>query len=81
MIKYEEFERATKDIADDYDNWLHLLPAIPLAHRPRFIGVIKRGIDIPTAFDYIMCSQRLNEDKFNEFLDNAIEKSKAGFPG
>lgn len=80
MIKYEEFERAVKDISENYSNWLHLLPAVPLAYRQRFISVIKRGVDVPSAFDYIMCSLRLTDDMFTSFLEEALQKKESESP-
>jgi hypothetical protein len=77
MIKYKEFEETVQRIASTFESWRHLLPAVPLAHRNRFVTALKTGADIPTAFDYIMASLTLHEDKFLSFLEEATHKQQS----
>jgi hypothetical protein len=72
MIRYIEFESAVAGVAPQFTGWKHLLPAIPIAHRPRFIHVLKKDFEIPDAFDIIMSSLGLTDDKFEDFLHEAI---------
>ncbi|RYD55802.1 MAG: hypothetical protein EOP56_14660 [Sphingobacteriales bacterium] len=74
MIQYKEFEETVQKNSSTFEAWKHLLPAVPLAHRSRFITALKTGADIPTAFDYIMTSLTLREDKFLNFLEEATQK-------
>lgn len=76
MIKYKEFEESVKNITTDFEGWKYLLPSVPLAHRGRFVTVLKAGFDMPTAFDYVMTSMTLNEERFLSFLAEAIKKMR-----
>jgi hypothetical protein len=72
MIRYIEFESAVGGVAPEFTDWKHLLPAIPIAHRLRFIHVLKKKIEIPDAFDIVMSSLGLTDDKFEDFLLEAV---------
>lgn len=77
MIKYKEFEETVQRIASAFESWKHLLPAVPIAHRNRFLTALKAGADIPTAFDYTMTSLTLHEDKFLSFLEEATRQQQS----
>lgn len=75
MLKYKEFEIAIKSATGDaFQRWMHLLPAIPMQHRYRYVVTIEAGFDMPTAFDYVMVSQTIPDEEYLLFLDDAVEK-------
>ena len=73
MIRYIEFETAVSAVARQFADWRHLLAAVPIAHRLRFIHVLKKDFDMPDAFDIVMSSLGLTDDKFEDFLLEAID--------
>ncbi|MEZ5016941.1 MAG: hypothetical protein R2800_07800 [Flavipsychrobacter sp.] len=75
MLQYKEFEKAIKSATGDaFQRWMHLLPAIPMQQRYRYIVTIEAGFDMPTAFDYVMVSQTIPDEEYLLFLDDAVEK-------
>lgn len=75
MIKYEKFEATILAEGGEHaKTWKHLLPAIPLAHRLRFLFTVRKGFNIPASFDMIMLSQTLGEAAYEEFVQQAIAK-------
>lgn len=76
MIRYVEFETAVQELTSQFFDWRHLLPVIPIAFRLRFISVLKKQFSIPDAYDIVMASQTLTDEKFHEFLANAIRGKK-----
>ena len=75
MLQYKEFEIAIKSGAGDaFQRWKHLLPAIPMQHRYRYVVTLETGFDMPTAFDYVMVSQTIPDEEYLLFLDDAVEK-------
>lgn len=77
MIKYKDFEQKIVD-DDPMENkkWKHILPAVPLAHRMRFLKTYEHGFDIPTCYDMILASQTIQEKQYDEFLQQMVEKHK-----
>ncbi|MCD6063709.1 MAG: hypothetical protein K0R82_1620 [Flavipsychrobacter sp.] len=74
MIRYYEFESSVQSAATaDFDAWKHLLPAIPIAFRVRFLYVLRRHFHLPDAFDIVMSSQSLTDERFEDFLRNATQ--------
>lgn len=71
MIRYQEFEASVKSIAPDFEEWRHLLPAIPIAFRLRLVYVLHQDFRLPDAFDIVISSQNLTDDKFEDFLAEA----------
>lgn len=71
MIRYYQFETSVQETAADFDDWKHLLPAVPIAFRLRFLYVIDNHFHLPDAFDIVMSSQSLSDDRFEEFLTTA----------
>lgn len=77
MIHYEDFQNEALEIAGSAGiDWKHLLPAIPIAFRNRYVQTLEHGFTIPEAYDMIMLSQSSNEQDYNLFLQKAIEKKE-----
>lgn len=75
MLQYEQFERIIiTEFGNDAMAWRHVLPAVPLAYRPRFLQTMRRGFTVTESFDMIMLSQTLNEEAFHEFVQQALVK-------
>lgn len=75
MLQYKKFEETIlAEGGIKAEMWKHLLPAIPLAHRLRFLFTLRKGFDIPTSFDMIMLSQTLGETAYEEFVQQAVAK-------
>ena len=72
MIKYADFEEAVAAAAGDISNWRHILPAIPYAHRRRYLMTVQEGFEMPVAFDMVMASLTLYEDDYLKFLEEAM---------
>lgn len=72
MIKYADFEEAVASVVGDISNWRHILPAIPYAHRRRYIITIQEGFEMPVAFDMVMASLTLYEEDYLKFLEEAL---------
>lgn len=73
MLHYERFQEIVLGKAGSMaTQWLHVLPAIPIANRNRFVYTIDKGIDIPQAFDMIMLSQSLPDEAYEAYVDEAI---------
>ncbi|MEZ5017022.1 MAG: hypothetical protein R2800_08205 [Flavipsychrobacter sp.] len=72
MLQYEDFESNILAITGSlFYKWRHLLPAIPLAHRQRFLLAINKGFRLPQAYDFVMTSQTIHDDEFEDFLRQA----------
>ncbi len=72
MIKYADFEEAVASVVGDISNWRHILPAVPYAHRRRYIITIQEGFEMPVAFDMVMASLTLYEEDYLKFLEEAL---------
>lgn len=73
MLHYEDFEAAVMELTgDEFRKWQHILPAIPLGHRFRYIRALEKDISPPMAFDYVMCSLSIKDDEFIAFLQQAL---------
>lgn len=73
MLHYEDFEAAVMEhTGREFNKWQHLLPAIPLAHRYRYLKALEKGFQPPKAFDYVMSSLSIRDDEFIAFLQQAL---------
>lgn len=72
MLQYERFqETVLAEGGSRAQEWKHLLPAIPLAHRLRFLKTLKEGFSIPACFDMVMLSQTMKEEDYDSFIQQA----------
>ncbi len=77
MLQYKEFEKAIRSATGDaFQRWMHLLPAVPVGQRYRYIVTIEAGFDMPTAFDYVLVSQTIPDEEYLLFLDDAVAERK-----
>lgn len=75
MLNYEQFQEKVFQVRRiDAEEWLHLLPAVPMVFRVRFIETLETGLPIPLAFDMITLSTRLNDEQYQEYLREAVKK-------
>lgn len=51
------------------EEWQHILPGVPPVYRARFIKVLDRGIDMPTAFDLVLVTKHMSNKEFQDKLD------------
>lgn len=73
MIRYERFqETVLQQAGSPAQPWLHILPSVPLAHRPRFLHTIGQGFSVPESFDMIMLSLKLMDKEYELFLQQAL---------
>ncbi len=78
MLNYKDFETLVVGYEPmENEKWKHILPAVPLAHRHRFVKTYEKGFDIPTSFDMVMTSQTINEKEYDIFLDKMVEERDA----
>lgn len=64
MIGYSAFEEQVKQLCNNYEDWQHILPSVPLELRRRYIEVIKRHVNMPDAFDYVLITKNIPDEKF-----------------
>ena len=75
MLNYKDFETLVVGYEPmENEKWKHILPAVPLAHRHRFVKTYEKGFDIPTCFDLVMTSQTIKEKEYEDFLNKMSEK-------
>ena len=73
MLHYEDFQKTVMELNErDFEQWKHLLPAVPLAHRYRYLKAIEKGFSLPKSFDYVMSSLSIKDDEFSSFLQQAL---------
>lgn len=73
MLHYTSFEATVREVAPkDYGQWRHLLPAIPVAHRIRFMHTLKKGFALTDTYDMVMMSFRLADADYDLFLQQAL---------
>lgn len=73
MLHYEIFEESIIDqYGDDARKWVHILPAVPLAQRNRYIKTLGKGFSLPRAFDMVMLSLKLKDEAYDSYLDEAV---------
>ena len=73
MLQYESFENSIKAVSGKlFAEWRHLLPAVPLAFRHRFLETVKKGFTLAKSFDMIMLSQTLADAAYEEFVNQAM---------
>jgi hypothetical protein len=70
-INYRSFESKTREMVgdDNYSRYRHLLPAVQLVFRERFINTLKCGLDMPSAFDHTYIGCRLPDNHFARFTN------------
>lgn len=73
MLHYEKFQVAVLLEVDEgsLEEWKHLLPAIPVAHRLRFLHTIRQGFSITDSFDMVMISQSIKDENYWLFVQQA----------
>lgn len=79
MLQYERFqETVLKEAGEGAAEWQHILPAVPVAHRLRFLYTLRKGFSIPAVFDMVMLSQTLADKDYDLFVQQAIATRLAG---
>lgn len=79
MLQYERFqETVLKEVGVGAEEWKHILPAVPVAHRLRFLYTLRKGFSIPAVFDMVMLSQTLADKDYDLFVQQAIATKLAG---
>lgn len=79
MLQYERFqETVLKEAGEGATEWKHILPAVPVAHRLRFLYTLRKGFNIPSVFDMVMLSQTLADKDYDLFVQQAIATKLAG---
>lgn len=79
MLQYERFqETVLKEAGEGAAEWRHILPAVPVAHRLRFLYTLRKGFSIPAVFDMVMLSQTLADKDYDLFVQQAIATRLAG---
>lgn len=79
MLQYERFQEIVlKEGGEGAVLWKHILPAVPVAHRLRFMYTLRKGFSIPAVFDMIMLSQTLADKDYDLFVQQAIATKLAG---
>lgn len=79
MLQYERFqETIIKEVGEDAEVWKHILPAIPIAHRMRFVHTLRKGFNIPACFDMVMLSQSISDKDYDLYVQQAIATKLSG---
>ncbi len=79
MLHYERFQETVfKEAGEGAAEWKHILPAIPIAHRLRFMYTLRKGFSIPACFDMVMLSQTLADKDYDLFVQQAIATRLTG---
>lgn len=79
MLQYERFqETVLKEAGEGATLWKHILPAVPVAHRLRFLYTLRKGFSIPAVFDMVMLSQTLVDKDYDLFVQQAVASKLAG---
>lgn len=79
MLHYERFqETVLREAGEGAAEWKHILPAVPVAHRLRFMYTLRKGFSIPAVFDMIMLSQTLADKDYDLFVQQALATRLAG---
>lgn len=79
MLQYERFqETVLNEAGEGAIEWKHILPAVPVAHRLRFLYTIRKGFSIPAVFDMVMLSQTLADKDYDLFVQQAIAARLSG---
>lgn len=83
MLQYEKFQESVlAEGGERAQSWIHLLPAVPLAHRLRFLKTLREGFGVPASFDMVMLSQTMKEEDYDSFVQQAkasnLIKGEAG---
>ena len=79
MLQYERFQETIfNEVGDGAEAWKHILPAIPIAHRIRFMHTLRKGFSIPASFDMVMLSQALGDKEYDQFVQQAVATKLSG---
>lgn len=79
MLQYERFqETVLKEGGQGAVEWKHILPAVPIAHRMRFLFTLRKGFSIPAVFDMVMLSQTLGDKDYDLFVQQALATRLTG---
>lgn len=79
MLHYERFqETVLAEGGTAAHEWKHLLPAIPVAHRLRFLHTMRKGFSVPASFDMIMLSMTLGDRDYDLFVQQAVATKLTG---
>jgi|GEM_PF-3306973 len=79
MLQYERFQEIIfEESGKSAEDWKHILPAIPIAHRYRFLQTLKKGFSIPASFDMVMLSQAIGDKEYSLFVQQALATKIAG---
>lgn len=79
MLQYERFQETVLiEAGEGAMEWKHILPAVPVAHRLRFLYTIRKGFSIPAVFDMVMLSQTLADKDYDLFVQQAIAARLSG---
>lgn len=79
MLRYEQFQEIIfNEVGSQAAIWKHLLPAIPIAHRNRFLSTIQKGFAMPDSFDMVMLSQKMGDVDFDSFVMQAVANKLTG---
>lgn len=79
MLHYERFEDTVlKEGGSVAAEWKHLLPAIPVAHRLRFLYTLRKGFSVTASYDMVMLSQTLGEKEYDQFVQQAVATKLSG---
>ena len=73
MIGFEDFITEVKKISSDFNNWAHVLPSVPVAHRLRYIEAVRAGLPMATAFDLVLLTANMNNNDFEKKLEEINE--------
>lgn len=68
MLSYNEFK---KIVLERYkgEEWQHILPGVPPVYRMRFINILDKGVDMPTAFDLVLVTKHMSDKDFRAKLE------------
>lgn len=75
-INYSSFEQKVRLMVgiETYQRYRHLLPAVQLVFRERFLDTVVRGLDMPTAFDHTTISYKLPDNNFKRYINFVAAK-------
>ena len=75
MLDYAKFIESIKQDTDEYEQWAHVLPAVPETQRERFLKIITMGLNIPKAYDLIIITKDLTEEEFDKEIKSLKDKN------
>lgn len=69
MQDYREFEEKVKVLASEFEDWKHVLPAVKITCRERYLKALAAGLDMPGAFDTVLLCKDAPEGTFSNIID------------